>query len=323
MATRSVRRLDRRASRGATLAGATILALAGLTLDAGAANVQLTWTAPGDDGSVGRAASYDLRYSTNPVGIDTVTWWSSATVVGSLPAPRSPGQIESYSVAGLDSNTTYYFLIQTADEVPNWSGYSNVATRIAGVPGGQLPTPGGFTATIVSGGVQLGWERVSDPRATGYHIYRGAPGVPGTSPLTSLPISTVAWIDSTAEPGFTYAYGLSAFGGAAESVPATVVISVPGATTVAGELLHVYPNPTNGPLTVRFSGGSGGRARIVVYDLVGHQIRLLWEGIAAPGQQSVTWDLRTDGLQEAAPGLYQIVIRGATTRGATPVAVIP
>lgn len=88
----------------------------------------LQWTAPGDDGTVGRASSYDLRYSTSPIsGTDTLSWWNAATQALLEPTPSVSGAIDSMRVLGLQASTTYRFIIKAADEVPNWSGFSNVA----------------------------------------------------------------------------------------------------------------------------------------------------------------------------------------------------
>ena len=37
------------------------------------------------------------------------------------PTPKAAGQAESFTVTGLSANTTYYFALKVADEVPNWS----------------------------------------------------------------------------------------------------------------------------------------------------------------------------------------------------------
>ncbi|KPJ59727.1 MAG: hypothetical protein AMJ46_10280 [Latescibacteria bacterium DG_63] len=109
----------------------TVAALA-VTCPAGEASpwnsVTLTWTAPGDDGTVGTASQYDIRYSTSNIsGTDTTAWWNQATQCTGEPAPQGPGVSESFVVTGLEPSTTYYFVLRTADEVPNWSGFSNVA----------------------------------------------------------------------------------------------------------------------------------------------------------------------------------------------------
>ena len=87
--------------------------------------VALSWTAPGDDGTTGTASEYDIRFATVPI---TDVNWNSATQVSGEPAPQAAGATQSFTVTGLTSDTHYYFAIKTADEVPNWSALSNVAT---------------------------------------------------------------------------------------------------------------------------------------------------------------------------------------------------
>src|SRR5678810_498081 len=67
----------------------------------------LLWTATGDDADTGRAARYDLRYSTNGVGADIGSWWNAASRAAGLPAPSYAGQIDSTRVAGLIPETDY------------------------------------------------------------------------------------------------------------------------------------------------------------------------------------------------------------------------
>ena len=95
------------------------------TAGAEAASVTLRWTAPGDDGSVGTAAQYDVRYSTSAI---TANNWNSATQVTGEPAPKVAGSAESFTINNLTANTTYYFAVKTADEATNWSGLSNVVS---------------------------------------------------------------------------------------------------------------------------------------------------------------------------------------------------
>ncbi len=95
-------------------------------LSGATSDVTLAWTAPGDNGTAGRASQYDLRYSTSPI---TSTNWDQATTVTNLPAPQSAGSQEVYKVTGLLPATTYYFCLKAADAGPNWSVLSNVAFR--------------------------------------------------------------------------------------------------------------------------------------------------------------------------------------------------
>ena len=63
-----------------------------------ATSVQLSWTAPGDDGATGTATTYDIRYSTSTI---TEGNWASATQANGEPSPQVAGSSESFTVTGL------------------------------------------------------------------------------------------------------------------------------------------------------------------------------------------------------------------------------
>lgn len=90
--------------------------------------VIIQWTAPGDDGALGTAAIYDVRYSTSPI-TDSLSW-NNAVQQLNEPAPDSAGTIQVDTITGLAPNTLYFIGIKTADEVPNWSGISNIVAAL-------------------------------------------------------------------------------------------------------------------------------------------------------------------------------------------------
>jgi fibronectin type III domain protein len=294
-----------------------------------AQSLLLSWTAPGDDGNVGRATTYELRYSETAVASDTVSWWGAAINVGALPAPRTAGSAESFTVAGLDSGTTYYFIIRTADEVPNWSGFSNVAVRTTGSSGGNLVTPTGFTAQNVAGGVRLNWNAVTTgtPPA-GYHVYRRAGSSPiGTLVLTA-PVSQTSWTDSTVTEGVTYEYSIATYSGPNESTPAVATITVPGTppVTTSTEMIG-YPNPAKGSVTFRFQAGTAsgepGHVRLVIYDLSGHKVCKLLDDVVPAGERTVAWPCLSDAGNAVAPGLYNAILDTPQGRQVTRLAIVP
>ena len=92
----------------------------------------LTWTATGDDGNVGTANYYEVRYST--AVIDDANFDAAALASGA-PTPGPAGTAESMEVAGLTAGTAYYFALKAFDEWGNAGALSNVAT------GTTLPPP--------------------------------------------------------------------------------------------------------------------------------------------------------------------------------------
>ncbi len=88
-----------------------------------ASSVQLSWTAPGDDGAIGAARAYDLRYSTSPISSGN---FSNATEVQGLGNPSVAGVIENFIAGGLQSGIRYYFALRASDEAGNFSEISNV-----------------------------------------------------------------------------------------------------------------------------------------------------------------------------------------------------
>jgi fibronectin type III domain protein/IPT/TIG domain-containing protein len=130
-------------------------------------SITLTWNAPGDDGNIGTAAEYDLRYSIDP--IDGANFGAALRWTTNMPVPQAAGLPEQVEVTGLTTGQRYYFAIKTADEVPNWSEISNPAT---GVPSSDDTTaPAAITplTTVVTTetSVTLSWDSPGDDGAIG------------------------------------------------------------------------------------------------------------------------------------------------------------
>jgi len=94
--------------------------------DSDTGNVTLYWSTPGDDGwnnTLPDGSKYRIDYSSYSIA------WSTNTYDVDIPTHSvTPYTQVSHTITGLTGETTWYFQIWTADEVPNWSGLSNGAT---------------------------------------------------------------------------------------------------------------------------------------------------------------------------------------------------
>lgn len=95
----------------------------------GSDTVNVSWTAPGDDGSVGTASFYTLRYSISEITAlnfdDTILHQTAPT-----PVPLLAGTIQNVDIVGLLEGTRYWFAMKASDEVGNISIISNIVDTL-------------------------------------------------------------------------------------------------------------------------------------------------------------------------------------------------
>ncbi len=92
--------------------------------------IDLDWTAPGDDGALGQADYYDIRYNAGELSEQN---WTQATRVLPSPAPAPAGSEEDLTISGLIPGTTYYVGIRVYDEAGNSPGLSVIDSAEAKV----------------------------------------------------------------------------------------------------------------------------------------------------------------------------------------------
>ncbi|MFH2048365.1 MAG: hypothetical protein ABIJ12_02875, partial [bacterium] len=94
-----------------------------LISDTSGTSATLTWTAPGDNGNTGTAASYDIRYANNLTALQN---WNSATQVSNELVPQVAGSNETLTVTNLELENWYYFGIKSMDDAGIVSPLSNI-----------------------------------------------------------------------------------------------------------------------------------------------------------------------------------------------------
>lgn len=255
--------------------------------------VTLFWFAPGDDGHVGRAARYELRRATNLL---TESLWDSAVSVPGLPAPAVAGQLQGFTVAGLEQDTPYWFGVKTSDESTNLSALSRVAVQrtlradgrksagsskagavevIIGPALLELPdAPSGLTATsLASNTVRLAWIDQSDNEVF-FAIARSTDGE-NFSRLLQVGANVTNALDQSALPDTRYYYYVTAGHAGGESDPSAVVqtltpptappdVTPPAAVT---NLRRTSANTSSITLAWSAPGDDGNTGRAAVYDL--------------------------------------------------------
>jgi subtilisin family serine protease len=114
----------------------------------GGSSMGLVWSATGDDGLMGIASSYDVRYSTAP--IDDLNFDAAARAAGE-PTPLAAGTVQRMRVEGLEFNTTYFFAIRVRDEWGNASPASNMAIGTTLGPPQIRVHPAALQADLLTG----------------------------------------------------------------------------------------------------------------------------------------------------------------------------
>ena len=210
-----------------------------------ASSVDLSWTAPGDDGATGTATTYDVRYSTSTI---TDANWATATQATAEPAPSVAGSAETFTVTGLSASTTYFFALKTSDEVPNESALSNVPS---GTTSADVTAPAAVTdlatGTVTASSVDLSWTAPGDDGATGtattYDVRYS------TSTITDANWATVT--QATAEPAPSVAGSAETFTVTGLSVSTTYFFALKTSDEVPNEsaLSNVPSGTTSADVT--------------------------------------------------------------------------
>ena len=168
-------------------------------------------------------------------------------------------------------------------------------------------------ATHPGANVQLTWNANSEPDLLGYTVYRAtSAGGPWTA-LTSSPIASPSYTDtsvpSTADVWYQVSASDISLNEGARSAAYHLTLSSTPVATIEGTIQPGYPTPSRTgdpvcmPLTI---SGNGDGMRIDILNGGGFRVRRL-DVSSAPRctDGSVQWDGRNDSGVEVAPGVYR------------------
>ena len=77
------------------------------------------------------------------------------------------------------------------------------------------------------------------------------------------------------------------------------------------QLLAPYPNPFNSATTLEFESPDQRRVRLSILNMLGQEIACIFDGRAAPGRTTVSWN-----SSESSSGMYFVVLESETSRQA-------
>jgi hypothetical protein len=177
--------------------------------------IDLRWTAPGDDGTAGTATAYTIKYATTPITTDAE--YDASAGLGTEPVPAIAGTVQSMTATGLSPGVRYYFAIKARDEAYNRSAISNSPSALAKTNPTTPTAPSNLAATAVSTTqINLSWSDNSSDES-GFKIERKT-GASGTyAQVATTNADSITYSDTGLSPGTTYYYRVRAYNASGDS----------------------------------------------------------------------------------------------------------
>jgi len=231
-----------------------------------------------------------LYYDTNSdfSSAQTVTGITDTTVTLSIPTNEYYWKvvaIGSDNEARTSTQTTWHFSFTSNVELAN------------------------FTVTASGAGAVLKWETSREEKMRGFRVVRSESEEGEYKVVTPKLIrpnrESYRFIDRTVETGRTYYYKLEAVsidGGSVFFGPLMVeMISV---LPRKYDLSQNYPNPFNPQTSIHYALPVASQVELVIYNIMGHQVRKLVSGRVSAGYHRVLWDGRDDQGRDVPSGVY-------------------
>ncbi len=162
--------------------------------------------------------------------------------------------------------------------------------------------------------VILSWSPSPSSNTINYQIYRGT-NAAELSYLTTVAHTLIQFDDNSVSNGITYFYKIVAINdiGSVNEF-SNIIESTPQESTLGTELTNTiperfivsrnYPNPFNPVTSFTYSIPSEMNVRILIYDMLGHEVKKIINSIEQPGTKLVTWDATDDNGRIVSGGVY-------------------
>jgi len=211
-----------------------------------------------------------------------------------------------YSSLTLEDGKTYYWKARAYDGLfySDWSDPQYFVADAQQVTSVELVD---FRGIEVEGAIQLIWETASENDVAGYNLYRSTTKDKGFEPVNDELIlageDCYVFDDNTVDVGRVYYYKLEyvdLLGGGRQFDAIQVEVVAP--TTY--KLHQNYPNPFNPETTIKFELPKPGMVRIVIYNILGQEVRTLVNSEHKAGYHMLKWDGADNSGRSVASGMY-------------------
>ena len=223
-------------------------------------------------------------------------------------------------VTGLTNGTTYHFQVRAV----NRGGESDASNSKTVTPAAVPHIPSNFVVKVGNGQVTFTWDNPNDATITRYRYgirtdrWRGPINIPGSDATTTS--YTLFGLSNGVQHTFT----LRAVNSVGTSPPTQRVYATPMAQASKPALLgdiesdmefvsvlpdtfsiaQNYPNPFNPETTIPYALPQSVHVNLVIYNVLGQQIRTLVNEIKPAGYHRVVWDNKDDFGKSVSSGIY-------------------
>ncbi|MBI4550950.1 MAG: fibronectin type III domain-containing protein [Candidatus Latescibacteria bacterium] len=178
-----------------------------------------------------------------------------------------------------------------------------VAVEIADVAG-----------TESEGKVRLEWRVVNQKDHAGFNVLRSITPLSNYRSVNQRLITggpTLSFVDTDVQVNTTYYYRLQAISIAGDITtfgPVEVKIAAPR-TFALGQS---YPNPFNAQTTIKYELPKTTPVKLVIYNILGQQVRTLVDAVQPAGYYTVQWNGRNASGRTVASGVYTYRMEAGT-----------
>jgi hypothetical protein len=189
--------------------------------------------------------------------------------------------------------------------------------------------PDNVTTTGSTSSITLAWDPPSDGDVLGYDIFRSPnPGGPFARVNESIFEGGTTYEDMSLPPGTTFYYQIVTRDQSYNASAPTAIVAGTTSTTGISEptevpregpfprLLPSEPNPFNPSTALRFEvpgeRGTMYHVRLVVYNVEGRLVRVLFDALVERGESVVRWDGKDSGGKGLPGGTYFVELQSGS-----------